>query len=461
MCAQSLDLANIQGNILGGFNKDYQAFLFLRFTREHRTHEWLMEISENDGIATTQDVLASHARYRQMPPQRRGELREKLINIAFTYHGLLHLGKTWADLTALSDAFRQGMSERPEILGDTDDSAPKNWLPAFRPPALHAVLILAADKDQDLTDMVTDHIERFARYDIGLLLDERSATRKNQANHRIDHFGFHDGVSQPGVVGITTRPEPGQVLIQPGEFVLGHPVEIAQGDSGDNGLPRTEIPDWAVDGSYLVIRRLRQQVVAFEQFVAETASKLKIHEDAVAAKLVGRYKSGARLDPAQALSGADPGFAKPELLAEDQIDDFEYAAKDSKGLVVPHAAHIRKVNPRNTLKHRLLRRGVPFGAWDSGSDARWPNDRGLLFLCYQASIENQFELVQQRRINTSSVAPFTDEPDALISQRDSTRHVNFPGITSAPLSLERFVITTGGEYFFQPSVLTLRRMAGA
>jgi hypothetical protein len=47
------------------------------------------------------------------------------------------------------------------------------------------------------------------------------------------HFGFRDGISQPGTRGLTApsdpnqpdEGEPGQQLIAPGEFVLGYPLQ--------------------------------------------------------------------------------------------------------------------------------------------------------------------------------------------------------------------------------------------
>ena len=149
------------------------------------------------------------------------------------------------------------------------------------------------------------------------------------------------------------------------------------------------------------------------------------------------------------------------MLAEDQLDNFEYQTDDAQGRGVPFAAHIRKVNPRNTRRHRLLRRGISFGEWLDDYDAEFPDDRGLLFLCYQSSIEHQFEFVQQRRVNHPLEPTKDDGPDATIAQRFETRSVSLPGIRGGDLTLERFVITTGGEYFFQPSISALRILAGA
>ncbi|MER6150104.1 hypothetical protein [Streptomyces hirsutus] len=47
--------------------------------------------------------------------------------------------------------------------------------------------------------------------------------------------------------------------------------------------------------------------------------------------------------------------------------------------------------PKN---HRLMRRGIPYGPeFKGGPDDG--KDRGLMFVCYGTSLEEQFELVQQ------------------------------------------------------------------
>src|SRR5262249_60234411 len=61
-----------------------------------------------------------------------------------------------------------------------------------------------------------------------------------------EHFGFLDGVSQPGVRGLTTVGEawrspnqllPGQDLIWPGEFVFGYPGQHPQDPHKEGPAP--------------------------------------------------------------------------------------------------------------------------------------------------------------------------------------------------------------------------------
>jgi deferrochelatase/peroxidase EfeB len=121
----------------------------------------------------------------------------------------------------------------------------------------------------------------------------------------------------------------------------------------------------------------------------------------------------------------------------------------------------------DTLTRRVLRRGILFG--QPLPDPAPPNDdgdRGLLFLCYQASIEQQFEVIMQNWVNASDT-PKPGGHDPLIGQvqqpngsRD--RFVELPplvGPAVAPVRLplpRQWVIPTGGGYFFVPALSALR-----
>lgn len=97
-----------------------------------------------------------------------------------------------------------------------------------------------------------------------------------------EHFGFMDGISQPAPrsVSISDRsdilliylsisglvaPRPGQIEVDPGVLLMGYP--------GDHVLDDPNItakrPSWTKDGTILVYRALSQDVVGFENYVAE------------------------------------------------------------------------------------------------------------------------------------------------------------------------------------------------
>ena len=262
-----------------------------------------------------------------------------------------------------------------------------------------------------------------------------------------EHFGFLDGISQPGLRGrisddlrdvLTFREDPGsqdhgkpgQDLIWPGEFVFGYPgQDLEDADrKGPNSLQpngHRVAPQWAEDGSFLVIRRLRQDVPAFREFVAAEAEKRGLTPEEFAAKVIGRFPSGAPivLTPREDIElGAD----------ENKNNNFEFHSEpdevvpgaDDHGLKCPFAGHIRKVYPRNdrdrfvpdngeadAQKHRVIRRGIPLELPilepSPGGDDKL--ERGLLFLAYQTSIENQFEHIQKRFANNVEPDPATGE----------------------------------------------------
>jgi deferrochelatase/peroxidase EfeB len=165
------------------------------------------------------------------------------------------------------------------------------------------------------------------------------------------------------------------------------------------------------------------------------------------------------------------------LLQDAKINNFGYSG-DGDGSIVPRAAHVRKTYPRDeatpgggqadTETHRILRRGIPYGEpYDPGAqtgsphsgDAAYPHDRGLLFLCYQSSIERQFEVVQSLWANNPNFPVPGDGEDPIIAQSKEPRTLTAPNLPGSPLTIQQFVTTTGGEYFFAPSIAALVTLA--
>ena len=104
------------------------------------------------------------------------------------------------------------------------------------------------------------------------------------------------------------------------------------------------------------------------------------------------------------------------------------------GTVCPHFAHIRKTNPRDVtsefgkpqdnLIRMIMRRGIAYGPVLPERDAsprQVAADRGLMFLCYGATIEDQFEFLT-RRWSNSAVQPNDGGHDPVIGQSDVRGH---------------------------------------
>ena len=138
---------------------------------------------------------------------------------------------------------------------------------------------------------------------------------------------------------------------------------------------------------------------------------------------------------------------------------------DILGARCPISAHIRKVNPRDqgsdlgppadNLRRSILRRGIPYGKAlpsDNSDDA----DRGLLFLCYQASIEDTFETITQDWMNSTAGPTPPQSFDMLIGRNpNGGERFCFFGATRVATK-ELFVYPTGGGYFFTPAISGIR-----
>ncbi len=501
----AINLTNIQGNIFGGFSKDFQAFLFLKFKGDTAGRAWIAEIMKPDNrnrVSTSEEVLRFNNQFKTLTAQ--GIKPETVIaaawtNLALSFQGLKKLGIAQTDLDAFPLVYREGMKARKTIIGDTGESDPAKWIEPFRSSDVHAILLVAADNETDLLVRIDD-ITTTAAFTAGvtILLQQDGRTRVDQPGH--EHFGFKDGVSQPGIRGLNqpddpqTNPDqghPGQDLLHPGEFVLGYPTQIprANGHEGlntDEGSPSTSGPTWTADGSYLVFRRLQQDVSGFRRQVAHLARQQGISEDLMGAKLVGRYKSGCPLEATKfqvaptTPSLVDPGIANPALADSDALNnDFEFG-DDADGAICPLGAHIRKAYPRDeqtlpdalnptakredseseTQTHRLLRRGIPFGHSFGAVHGGGAHDsRGLLFLAYQTDLVRQFEFVQSQWVNEEKFPPFPTgaQPgqDPIIAQ---SKVGPFELSLEHSLQVKHFVTTTGGEYFFAPSIDALTKI---
>jgi Dyp-type peroxidase family len=337
-----------------------------------------------------------------------------------------------------------------------------------------------------------------------------------------EHFGFDDGVSQPGIrgrasaapddyvtpryvdpdsdpVAAATSGYPGQSLVWPGEFVLGYP---ATGPDPLRPGPVAEaVPKWTKNGSFLVFRRLHQDVALLWQWIhAQVQAEVKagatsLDDISLAARLIGRWPSGAPFNRTpeadNPVMGGDP-FENNNFIYNSDTPNVKFgrgdgsapkgtkfpnqmAGADPAGITCPWAAHIRKVNTRDspsdvgsttaTYARRVLRVGVPYGP---PIEDRYTNDgvdRGLLFLSVQSSIEEQFEFLQSRWMNDPTRPKTPGGNDMLVGQNTPAEgHVRscnifLPGVTASPSILSaprQFVIPTGGGYFFLPSLSALR-----
>src|SRR5262249_27372962 len=153
------------------------------------------------------------------------------------------------------------------------------------------------------------------------------------------------------------------------------------------------------NGTYMVVRKLHTRVAAFRQYLRERAAS-PVDEERLAAKFVGRWPSGAPLTLA-------PEQDDPELGADPRRNNaFLYPADDPRGLKCPFGAHIRRMNPRDSVVvgevrlHRMIRRGTSYGPpLPTGALEDDGAERGLMFAFIGAHIARQFEFVQAQWVN--------------------------------------------------------------
>jgi Dyp-type peroxidase family len=504
-----LEAADIQGNILVGFMKNHQAMLCLRFGETAGAKAWLAELESR--IATTEEVLA-FAQLRRTLRDRRGSspIGATWVNVAFSALGLAKLTSAAEVDRFLSKSFVNGMPEDASSLGDRVDEhgRPTGWVFGGIDDVPDAFLIVASDDPTHLAEAVAAEKAALAAPGAPELVHELPCTaRADLPGH--EHFGFKDGISQPAVRGrVNGSPlsprrlspddeasavyaEPGRPLVWPGQFVIGLPIQ-----NGDDPLqpmdPQAPAPDWSRNGSYLVVRRLQQDVDGFWRFAREQAAELAqapgfagMTAERLASLMVGRWPSGAPTsrtpDAELEALGTDDrannafffrGGSPPKRVEGSPPDPYPPAVADPDGVRCPYAAHIRKVNPRDdgtdtggladVFTHAILRRGIAYGEpFHAGEDP--PGDRGLMFLCYQSSIANQFRFLTQRWVNQPGLPHGDHGHDPILGQsgRDSERKrwLVVVGTNGEQRTLELphdFVTATGGGYFFAPSLRAIR-----
>ncbi len=525
MAEPVLRLANIQGDVVPGFHRSHQLFLFLAVADAAAAKRWLAAQAEQ--VTSAEEVMG--LRRPDRDGRRRGEVRLRSDavwrNVALGRGGLGLLG-LHPDRVA-DEAFRGGMAARSVDLGDPREPArpghASRWEVGGPANPADVLLILASD-DADALSAAGDAAEAALA---GLRLVHR------QDGHllpgEVEHFGFVDGISQPAprgraseapddfLVSRTLPPgdpdarrlaKPGQPLLPPGQFVFGY--EWLKDEAPRSGLDG-EAPagtggaaDWSSDGSLMVVRQLRQDVPAFRRFLAAEAERLSaapglaaLDAERLGALLVGRWKGGGPLvrfpdgegTPANRFEVNHFGFAeaaRPMVAREDGArTEVAGAPADAEGLRCPMSAHIRKVNPRDattdrgggpeTLLTMVLRRGIPYGpllpevAASPGADPA-NGRRGLMFVCYQASIVDQFEVLNSRWMNREFVPEGGAGHDLIVGQnnrpgQNNERRCPLRSASSDEAATVKavadWVVPTGGGYFFVPSLATLRLAGGA
>lgn len=157
---------------------------------------------------------------------------------------------------------------------------------------------------------------------------------------------------------------------------------IILGAEGDS--LKDERPDWGLDGSFLVFRKLHQNVPQFQKFIQDNpvigTNGIPVEGGSAlrCAQFFGRWESGeygssvcvpiltgSTGAPIVKHPTSDPG-AK---IGADSKTNNDFIFQSGNQELCPYSAHIRKTNPRDPtgmpphhLEHTsIVRAGIPYG----------------------------------------------------------------------------------------------------
>jgi len=452
-------LNNLQANILRPHGRDNVRHIFIAFTSTPQSGwRWLNSLLPK--------IISAHQQYEQIKAraQNPGLDGGTIVNVYLSAAGYAALGFDPDEFD--SDSFERGM-KNPTGGKDPPSST---WELPFR-QEIHALVAVADDSFSTVNTAADAIIASLTGVGKVRLVQEGTTLRRPIVEgplagkfEPIEHFGYFDGISNP----IFTKRD-----IQAENDKTGPDWDAtARLNLVLRDDPFTTVED--AYGSFLVYRKLHQDVGLFESRVIHLAQSIPLPANLTGAMVVGRFKDGTPV-------------AKHDAPKSLPTNNFNYKGDDA-AFKCPAHAHTRKVNPRESIpgpafltgdgrKRRIVRRGIPYGKPVPGlvepsipSDANRSADRGLLFLCFQANIKTQFEFIQRTWADNpkfpNGTLPFTSNTgyDPVIGQ-DSDEGQRWPnkwGDENAGrdrISFEAAVSLKGGEYFFAPSLAFLKALA--
>jgi deferrochelatase/peroxidase EfeB len=464
----TLDLADIQGNILQGY-------------RAANARHIAVTIPPNgDGQALLRDLLSPEAPRLSTAEEWEGGRRpDHLLNLGVTWPGLRTLGVPDPVLNAFPDAFKQGAATRATApdpdgirgvgLGDVGESAPESWVVGgLSTPEVHLVLSL-----------FTDEHHRARREPLSATLRERlkqhgltevwSADADALPGGRV-HFGYRDGIAQPRIDGAPSRqPADMQPASPAGDFLLGAGHVNSYGGNHIGAIP-ARLGD---NATYAAFRVLEQDCHGFEAMLDTWSARYAVDREWLAAKLMGRWRSGASVM-------THPERPDP-VPSDEELNRFDYAPSDeaplymddTDGVRCPVGSHVRRLNPRSSPAmgvrgtRRVMRRGMPYGP---PYDPRQPADgieRGLIGLFMCGDLELQYEFVLRVWANQDlGAAGLRGTREPFIGAQPETGGVfRVPrGRRADPMvlsGLPTLTRTRGSLYCLLPGIGGIRTLAGA
>jgi Dyp-type peroxidase family len=467
-------LANLQGNILKSHGRDFAAHIFLRFTgKTEEIRKWIADF-------TNRFVTSAFRQAQETKEYKLNRISGRAFGAVYiTAEGYRKLGFALDDFNepqgggSPNTFFKDGMARGGAELNDP----PANrWDEGFRGRKIHAMVLLA-DEDPARLEDVRKRVEKSLAGIAEIRTREDGSALRDGNNKPVEQFGYRDGISQPLYYKADVQEEKDKFGID--QWDPSAPLNIVLTQD-----PLTNAPDSF--GSYFVFRKLEENVKGFKAMEEKLAESLNLpsedenkgeHERA-GALVIGRFENGVPV----LLSKTEDADALRD------VNNFNYGA-DSSGLKCPFQGHIRKTNPRGDTgfeggkvneaerRRRITRRGITYGKRRMGPDHkptledRPSKNVGLLFMCCQSSIPDQFGFMQVQWVNNHQFArplvqpgpPADTGQDPVIGQGPrSAQHwpTTWEGAELKDFDFAGFVTLKGGEYFFAPSIPFLRSLDG-
>lgn len=226
------NVADVQGDILIGLPKRVERLIFFKIIDAPSFKELIasLPITSTGQVIEWRDEIASRKKNNNDTL-----LPTPGVNIAFSFNGLVKLGVHGLTDSPELKEFCAGMSSSKATLSDPP---PGKHTILTNAKEVHGVFILTGSEDSEINNTVA---QRFALHtNSWQRVDEQNGSVRPGVEKGHEHFGFADGVSQPGMLGriAATRPltetlenagehqgSPGQDLLWPGEFLLGQPSQ--------------------------------------------------------------------------------------------------------------------------------------------------------------------------------------------------------------------------------------------
>ncbi|AQZ69789.1 Peroxidase [[Actinomadura] parvosata subsp. kistnae] len=431
-------LDNLQPNILRAHVREHLSVLFVRFNDVAAGRAFLR------WVATTK-MKSAREHLREVRDFAAGRRRgTPYVGLGISKAGYRDLGHSVQDVRKFGDpVFRDGMKRR---IAEVNDPPVEAWERVYQ-REIHAVILIGDAEAEPVARLRKEILGRLPE-SARLLGEERGQGMRNPAGDGIEHFGYVDGRSQP--------------------LFLADEVDREPKEHWDPAFPLSNVlvPDpFAPDpsrhhGSYLVFRKLEQNVRAFKEIERDLADALGlsgVDRERAGAMLVGRFKDGT------------PLTLKPKPGGGTVVNDFTFDGDD--GSKCPFSGHVRKTNPRSFGRNVIMaRRGQTYGErtddpWDDSPPEHRPSGEvGLLFMAFNGSLLDQFEFTQQSWADNPDFEVEGTGHDPVIGQGNRDIKVTYPKVWGKPdksapqAQVAQTVTMKGGEYFFAPSLAYLRNL---